>query len=170
MYCSFLVVFIVWQCDLVHTVMILSFRTDRSGQIVQTQIRLQSDQGLHCLQFWLHLLSALSLAKPSCSNFRLITANFLGVRIFRIFTVPLILRFHPVSPVGLCLSLDEPADRYTWCQDRHGAASLVNIFPWSLSHQLWRYSAQRRSLGYWLWPTSSGISKWKQNLMIRNCI
>ena len=41
------------------TVMILSFRTDRSGQTAQTQIRLlpeeQSDQGLHCLLFTLHL-------------------------------------------------------------------------------------------------------------------
>ena len=40
------------------TVMILSFRTDKSGQTVQTQIRLlleeQSDQGLHCLLFHLH--------------------------------------------------------------------------------------------------------------------
>ena len=40
------------------TVMTLSFRTDRSGQTVQTQIRLllevQSDQGLHCLLFHLH--------------------------------------------------------------------------------------------------------------------
>ena len=46
-----------------YTVKILSFRTDRSGQMVQTQIRLlleeQSDQGLHCLQFCLHLLNAL---------------------------------------------------------------------------------------------------------------
>ena len=46
-----------------HTVMILSFRTDRSEQTVQTQIRLlleeQSDQGLHCLQFRLHLLDSL---------------------------------------------------------------------------------------------------------------
>ena len=37
------------------TVMTLSFQTDRSGQTVQTQIRLlleeQSDQGLHCLLF-----------------------------------------------------------------------------------------------------------------------
>ena len=36
------------------TVMTLSFRTDRSGQTVQTQIRLlpeQSDQGLHCFPF-----------------------------------------------------------------------------------------------------------------------
>ena len=38
--------------DCVYTVILLSFRTDRSGQTVQTQIRLeeQSDQGLHCLQ------------------------------------------------------------------------------------------------------------------------
>ena len=39
------------------------FRTDRSGQTVQTQIKLlleeQSDQGLHCLQFPLNLLTAL---------------------------------------------------------------------------------------------------------------
>ena len=46
------------------TVVFLSFRTDRSGQTVQTQIRLlleedQSDQGLHCLQFPQHLLDAL---------------------------------------------------------------------------------------------------------------
>ena len=42
-----------------HTVLIQSFQTDRSGQTVQTQIRLllgeQSDQGLHCLLFHLHL-------------------------------------------------------------------------------------------------------------------
>ena len=40
---------------------IINFRTDRSGQTVQTQIRLlleeQSDQGLHCLLFHLHLFS-----------------------------------------------------------------------------------------------------------------
>ena len=44
------------------TVMILSFRTDRPGQTVQTQIRLlleeQSDQGLHCLPFRLHRLDS----------------------------------------------------------------------------------------------------------------
>ena len=33
--------------------------------------------------FWVHY----SLVKPSCSNFRMITANFWGVRILRIFTV-----------------------------------------------------------------------------------
>ena len=49
------------------TLMILSFWTDKSGQTVQTQIRLlkeeqsrllkeeQSDQGLHCLLLHLHL-------------------------------------------------------------------------------------------------------------------
>ena len=47
------------------TVMILSFRTDRSEQTVQTQIRLlleeQSDQGLHCLPFRLHRLDSFTL-------------------------------------------------------------------------------------------------------------
>ena len=37
------------------TVMILNFQTDRSGQTVQTQIRLFLE-GLSCLQFRLHLL------------------------------------------------------------------------------------------------------------------
>ena len=45
------------------TVMILSFLTYRSGQTVQTQLRLllkeQSDQGLHCLLFHLHLFDKL---------------------------------------------------------------------------------------------------------------
>ena len=45
------------------TVIFVSFQTDRSGQTVQTQIRLlldeQSDQGLYGLQFPLHLLDAL---------------------------------------------------------------------------------------------------------------
>ena len=53
----------VWSCIVIlHTVIFLGFQTDRSGQTVQTQIRLlleeQSDQGLHCLQFPLHLLDA----------------------------------------------------------------------------------------------------------------
>ena len=42
------------------TVMVISFRTDKSGQTVQTQIRLlleeQSDQGLHFSLFHWHLL------------------------------------------------------------------------------------------------------------------
>ena len=46
-----------------YTVIFLSFRTDKSGQTVQTQIRLlleeQSDQGLHCLPFRLHRLDSL---------------------------------------------------------------------------------------------------------------
>ena len=50
-----------------HTVMILSFWTNRSGQTVQTQIRLileeQSDQGLHCLSFHLHFCAKNFLSK-----------------------------------------------------------------------------------------------------------
>ena len=40
-----------------NTVNILSFRTDRSVQTVQTQIELeQSDQGLYCLPLCVHFL------------------------------------------------------------------------------------------------------------------
>ena len=49
------------QDEFQATVMILSFRTVMSGQTVPTQIRLlleeQSDQGLHCLLFHLHLFN-----------------------------------------------------------------------------------------------------------------
>ena len=58
------------------TVMTLSFRTDRSGQTVQTQIRLlleeQSGQGLHVLiaipfaSFWVKYTNL----RPLCLNFR----------------------------------------------------------------------------------------------------
>ena len=45
------------------TVIILNIGTDRSEQTVQTQIRLllmeQSDQGLLCLLFFLHLLNTI---------------------------------------------------------------------------------------------------------------
>ena len=72
--------------------MFLSCRTDRSGHTVQTQISLlleeQFDQGLHCLQFPLHLLDALLYKEtPSCSTFRVITTNILGVQNVRIFTI-----------------------------------------------------------------------------------
>ena len=56
-----------------HTVIFPSFRTDRSGQTVQTQIRLlleeQFDQGLHCLQFPVNLLDALLQGKAILFNF-----------------------------------------------------------------------------------------------------
>ena len=59
--------------------MILTFRTDRSEQTVETQIR---DQGPQCWPFHLHLLDALLYGKPPCSNFKMITAIFLGDQIF----------------------------------------------------------------------------------------
>ena len=56
-----------WVMSNGHTIMILSFWTGKSGQTLQTQIRLlqeeQSDLGLHCLQFRLHLLNALLYGK-----------------------------------------------------------------------------------------------------------
>ena len=56
----------IYICDgLEFTVMTLSFQTDRSGQTLQTQIRLlleeQSDQCLHCLLFHLHHFHKITL-------------------------------------------------------------------------------------------------------------
>ena len=77
----------------VYTVMFLRFWMDRSGQIVQTQIRLlleeQSDQGLHCLQFSLHLLGALLFGIAILFNFKVDYIKFSSVQNFRIFTVVL---------------------------------------------------------------------------------
>ena len=59
----------------------LSFRTDRSGQTVQTQIRLLLERSSLIRVYtvcnslcivWMHY----SKEKPSCSTFRMITANF----------------------------------------------------------------------------------------------
>ena len=60
------------------------FRTDMSGQSVQTQIRLRVYIVCHsdCI-VWTHY----SMVDPHSSNFRVITTNFLGVRRFRKFTV-----------------------------------------------------------------------------------
>ena len=62
--------------EILCSVMILSFRTDRSWQTVQIQIRLirllleeQSDQGLHYLQFPLHLLDASLYGKATMFKF-----------------------------------------------------------------------------------------------------
>ena len=67
------------------TVMIVSFRTDRPGQTVQTQIRLLRVYTVcHSICIvWTHY----SMVQPHSSDFRVITKTFLGVRIFRKFTV-----------------------------------------------------------------------------------
>ena len=56
------------------TVMTISFPTDWSGQTVQTEIRLlleeQSDQGLHCLLFHLHLFDEIPYGFASLFEFK----------------------------------------------------------------------------------------------------
>ena len=71
-----------WKLSHKSTIMILSFRTDRSMQIVQTQIRVYTVCHSVC-SFRTHYTKV----KPLCSTFRVITANFSVVRIFRNFTV-----------------------------------------------------------------------------------
>ena len=71
--------------------MILNFPTDRSGQTVQTQIRLlleeQSDQGLHCLLFHLHVFDKIPSVLASLFEFQVNNSKVSCVRKFRMFTV-----------------------------------------------------------------------------------
>ena len=57
----------------ISIIMSLSFQTDKSGQTVQTLIRLlleeQSDQGLQCLLFHLHNFDKISLTLVSSFEF-----------------------------------------------------------------------------------------------------
>ena len=72
----------------VNIVLFLSFRTDGSGQTVQTQIRLlleeQSDQGLPCLLFRLHLLDTFLNGKATLFKFKDDYNNIFCVRMFGI--------------------------------------------------------------------------------------
>ena len=74
--------------------MILSFQTDMPGQ---TQIRLL----LEVYTVWTHY----SMVEPHSSNFRVITTNFLGVHIFRKFTVDKVL--------GLTLQINVAGDAFS---------------------------------------------------------
>ena len=71
--------------------MTLSFRTDRSGQTVQTQIRLlleeQFDQGLQCLLFHLHDFDKIPSGLVSLFEFKVNYSKDSCVRKFRNFTV-----------------------------------------------------------------------------------
>ena len=74
-----------------YTVKTLIFRTDRSGQTVQTQIRLlleeQSDLGLHCLLFHLHHFNKIPYALASLFEFLVDYSKVFGIQKFRNFTV-----------------------------------------------------------------------------------
>ena len=61
-----------------NTVKILSFRTDRPGQTVQTRIRLLLIRVYTVCHSACTFRMHYSMAKPPCSNFRIITANFSG--------------------------------------------------------------------------------------------
>ena len=85
------------------TIMILSFWTDMLGQTVQTQIRLLLRSSLIKVYTVCHSVcifwTQYSMVESQSSNFRVITANFLGVRIFRKFTVHAKTMYRPVFPI-----------------------------------------------------------------------
>ena len=86
-----------------YTVMILSFRTDMPRQTVLTQIRLIRVYTV-CHSICI-VLTHFSMVQPHSSNFRVITTNILGVRIFRKFTVILFSSRHQGPVVQSIVSL-----------------------------------------------------------------
>ena len=77
--------------EFTSTVMILSFWTDLSGKAVQTQIRLlleeQSDQGLHCLLFHLHVFDKITSGLASLFELKVNYSKVPCIRKFKNFTV-----------------------------------------------------------------------------------
>ena len=67
--------------------MILSFRTDRPGQTVQTQIRLLLVRVYTVCHSVCIVWTHYSMVEPHSSNLKVIKTNFWGVRIFRKFMV-----------------------------------------------------------------------------------
>ena len=76
-----------WVLDgltVLNTILILSYWTGKSGQTVYLDQTAptgaspvgESDQGLHCLSFCLHLWTPYSMVKPHSSKYRIITAFF----------------------------------------------------------------------------------------------
>ena len=137
--------------------MILSFRTDRSGQTVQTLIRLeeQSDQGLHCLLFRLHHLDSLLMVEPHSSNFRVITTNFWGVQIFRKFTVSKnhVQRARGSHDLNMVLVvwkrlLVEMTMTSNSCVHRYLSYD-VTVIQWLTSCHKYRMTPRYITLGYW---------------------
>ena len=87
--------------------MILRFQTDRFGQTVQIQIRLlleeQSDQGLHSLQFPLHLLGAILYGKSTLFDFKGDYSKLFGCPNFLDFYSRYEMQWK-LCPKGICLS------------------------------------------------------------------
>ena len=90
-------VFPIRNVEKLTIAMILSFRTDRSEQTVQTQIRLLLENRLirvytvcHSIcSFWTHY----SVLRSPCLNFMVITANLVVVRVLGDFMVHCILPY-----------------------------------------------------------------------------
>ena len=92
------------------TVMFLSFRTDRSGQTVKTQIRLLRVYTVCnslCI-FWMHYAKE----TPSCSTFRVITANF------RVSKILGLLRYFTLDPCIIMSLTEGEGDILFWCGSR----------------------------------------------------
>ena len=105
------------------TVIFLSFRTDSSGQTVYTVCN------SFCI-FWMHYCKE----TPSCSTFRVITTNVLGVWIFRELygSYPDDLRSKFVTWIMVALSLAVPYycdTSWSSCEPRHDKTNKMTVRP-----------------------------------------
>ena len=135
--------------------MVLSFRTERTGQTVQTQIRLyleeQSDQDLHCLLFHLHLLEELLHGRTSHG---LSTVKFLNVQTTENFPViylkfkqrPSLMLFHQKVANGVANS-EDPDQTAHWGAVWSGSSLFAQT---NLSENLGSLRYKRIYSSYWL--------------------
>ena len=78
---------VVFISGVQFTITILSFRTDTSGQTVQTHQEEQSDQDSLFANPSASFGRIALNVKPPCSIFRVTTANFSGVQICRTYSM-----------------------------------------------------------------------------------
>ena len=111
-----------------NIVMILSFRTYKSGQTVQTQIRLLIK--VYSLQFRLHLLDVLLYGKASLFNFRVTTVNFGVSEFLGVLRYLLYPNFHDSS-----LASEAEQTGFEYCLVTHPKAGF--LMKWLIWAMLW---------------------------------
>ena len=134
----------------------------------------QSDQGLHCLLFYLHPFDKISICLPSCLNFRMITTKLSGVQKLRTFMVSVhpcfaLLELHAVKPSTVkILNFRTPTNFFC----RHSKIQAMSFYhewnnskwcKWNSKLKLLLYPDQTASLGA-VWSGSAlchSMSVWK---------
>ena len=155
------------------TVMILSFRTDMTGQTVQAQIRsslIRVYTVCHSVCIvWTHY----SIEEPHSSNFRVITTIFWGVRIFRKFTVSTD-KPSQKKKVKQCLERWQLVSSWNYCMTAWWHKTITKFsdglqgFPWLFSIFMFRtFSAMENT--FWEFKSEKNVP-WHNSCHKKNCL